>query len=225
MASPSLVGLPARSAAITTVIEAAASRDLTTLAIVKDELMIIDGASDAFLNRAITQASAAAATYCNRVLMAEKVKDEFWPRREVWPGQVQAGIAPLQLARWPVQSIVSVTQDGDALADSTDYRLDAEAGQLWRLDGNGYPAYWLPYNITVNYIGGYAAIPDDLQDACIRLVKARWFARTRDPGLRGETTPGVYEAQYWLGSGPGASGNMPPDVAGLLDSYRIPTIG
>lgn len=86
------------------------------------------------------------------------------------------------------------------------------------------PRRWSGIPILVQYQAGYSDIPDDLQDAALQLVKAKWFARTRDPKLRSENVVGAYEAQYWFANGPGSEGEFPPDVQAVIDRYRVPTI-
>lgn len=119
------------------------------------------------------------------------------------------------------------------LAEGIDFESDYDSGpqphsvgwltRLFPLDAS--PRRWSALPILVVYQAGYAAnaIPDDLQDACIRLVKADWFARLRDPRLRSENVEGVYSTQYWFATGPGG-GAFPPDVAEMLDFYRVPVI-
>jgi hypothetical protein len=205
-------------ARITTVTTPATSFDLTNLATIKDELQIKDVRSDAFLTRQISWASTHAANYCNRVFVSETVKDEFWPARDA------ANVEPLQLTRFPVVSVSAVTEDGVALVDGTDYRLDKDRAQLFRLDDEPYPTFWPSWPIVVTYVTGYATIPADVVDAVIRLVKMRWFARTRDPMLRHEAVTGIRDVDYWVATGEDA-GSMPPDVADLLDTYRAPVFG
>ncbi len=86
------------------------------------------------------------------------------------------------------------------------------------------PRRWNALPIWIEYQAGYEEIPDDLSDAAMQLIKARWFARTRDPGLRSENISGGYEAQYWFGSGPGSEGDLPPNIMAMLDRYRVPVI-
>lgn len=46
------------------------------------------------------------------------------------------------------------------------------------------------------------------------------------PRCRPANIPDVREVSYWFASGPGAStGDMPPDVAAILERYRVPVIG
>ena len=78
--------------------------DLTDLATVKDELNLstTDTSNDAFLSRAITQASTAIANYCNRVFAVETVQDEIFIQQDAYPWQTPGGVYPLQLSRWPI---------------------------------------------------------------------------------------------------------------------------
>lgn len=91
--------------------------DLTDLATVHDELQIptTDTSKDAFLSRAITQASSAIAKHCSRVFPVEAVQDQLYIQQDPYPYQVPGGIYPLQLSRWPLQSssVVSFTATTD----------------------------------------------------------------------------------------------------------------
>lgn len=210
-----------RAVSITTVLAAVKSRDLIGLDDVKTALGLADGSADVFLTKQITFASAAIAQHCNRVFQVEQVKDEFWPARDAHL-QVIEGVAPLQLSRWPVQEITEVLEFGSVLTDGTDYRIDAEDGQLHRLDGISYPRRWLPEAISVTYSAGFDPIPPDVQDAAIRLVSARYHERGRDPYLRRKAVPGVSDKEWWIPNGP--NGNLTPDIADILDNYRVPVI-
>src|ERR1700744_1002339 len=111
-----------QSRTVTTVVTAAASYDLTTLDIVKDELSITKGSSDATLKRYLSWASAALSQECNRVFAAETVQDQIWPARNLQP--LSSNTEVLQLARWPVIDIVSLTEDGNTLVVDTDFVVD-----------------------------------------------------------------------------------------------------
>lgn len=204
---------------ITTITVPAGSYDLADIDDVKAELDITGSTQDALLNRYISAASVAIEQYCNRRFVQETVKDEFWPDRELYAFQVSPTIQSLQMSRWPVGAVSSVTENGDALTDATDYRVDKDTGGLWRLDGLAYPFVWKAWPIVATYQGGYSDIPADVQDACIRLVKARYLAKGRDPFMKSESIPGVRDVSYWIATGSDA-GNMPPDVADILNNYR-----
>lgn len=221
--------MTAVAAQIATVQIAAASYDLVDLATVKTLLAIPDNNLDAYLKLVITQASTSAANYCNRVFSVETLKSQFFPMREGWPYLLRDGFAILQLSRWPVVIVTSVTETISGIAtllvENTDFVVDYSKGQITRFDSSGYPCTWAANPIVVVYSAGYATIPADIIDATVRLVKAAYFARLRDPQLRSQASPGVYEAAYWFGNGPGAASGLPPDIASVLDGYRIPVFG
>ena len=212
-----------QSETIVTVTTPATTYDLASLSDIRDELDITNGAQNTRLQRYLTSASAAISQYCNRVFPAETMTEQFWAQRDRWPRLVKGGVPCLQLSRWPIQSVTSVTENGTALVQGTDFTIDATNGQLVRLDINGYPRPWPIYPIVVVYVGGFQTIPADVADAAVRMVKARYLARDRDPMLRAENIEGVYSAQYWIAAG-SQSGNVPPDIADILDNYRVPVV-
>ncbi len=218
------VGSFTRYTTISSIVTAAATHNMTDLDTIKDELMLTktDASRDAVLNRYIVEASAAAENYCNRVFVVETILDQFFPRRDP-PFQVVAdGIDPLQLSRSPIASLASVTEDGTALIENTDFLKDAARGQLIRLDVNGYPKRWNALPISVQYDGGYLPLPADVTASGIRMVAQRHFARIRDPLVKSEVVDGIGRTDYITSNS--AEGNMPTDVIDLLDNYRMPTI-
>lgn len=150
---------------ITTVLSAAASYDLTTLATVKDELSLTttDTANDTWLSRAISQVSKAVTGDTKRVFAPEYVQDLFDIRRARY--QVPNGQRVLQLSRWPVLAITSVviTLVGETpatltLVENTDFRVDYATGKLYRLNSDtGLISAWEALPITVRYSAGYGA--------------------------------------------------------------------
>jgi hypothetical protein len=209
---------------VTTVTAAADSVDLVDLAIVKDELGIADAdtSSDTQLGRYITAASAAAAQYCNRVFVVETVKDVIDLQRDPYPWQLAGGVAALQASRWPITTLTSVVELDDTLVVDTDFRADLARGVLYRLSPfDGSVIAWPARPVTLAYAAGYATIPPDVQDAVIRMIRSRWFAKDRDPMIRQVNVPGVVEKQFWVPTGTDA-GNLTPDVADVLDNYRVP---
>jgi hypothetical protein len=120
------------------------------------------------------------------------------------------------------------------LAEGIDFATDYDAGTPSRSKGwltrfffaDQSPRHWqLP--VYLLYQAGFPAIPEDLQNIVIEYIKALWFARTRDPQLRSENVAGVWEAQYWFGSGPGSESGLPRQVKLQLEElgYRVPVIG
>lgn len=204
----------------TAIVTAAASTNMTTRATVKAELEITDNASDARIDALIGQASATCISYLNRTIAQETVTDYFRRGRARGCSGVVNIVGSLWLSRWPVSSITGVTEDGAAL-DSVDWELNGDTGQLWRLDDDDR-IHWSAAKIAVTYAGGYTMItdlPPDLERACISLVKLQWFAGRRDPMVKSETVPGVYEVAYGFG-GITADNELPPEISGLLNAYR-----
>jgi len=70
----------------------------------------------------------------------------------------------------------------------------------------------------------YAAVPDDVASAALRLVTSRFRSKGRDPALRSEMLPEEGTRQWWVGPLPGQEGSLPPEIAETLDLYRIPVI-
>jgi len=221
---------------VTTVVTAATAAfqgqqpyDLVDLATAKAELNITDTSKDALLLRWITEASAAAANFCNRVFPVESLKDQIFPPRDYFPATVIGGVMPLQLSRWPINGSPTVAENGVSLVEDSDFMVKYDIGQLLRLDVNGWPKRWPALSTVVQYQAGYGLTDPtlaDLVDGVIRYLKGRYFAQMRDPGLRSENIVGAYEAQYWFASGPGAAvGNLPPDIQALWEKYRTPVLG
>jgi hypothetical protein len=208
---------------ITAVVTAATSFDLTTLAVVKDELDVLDNSKNTSLQRYISSASAAVMQYCNRTLVVETVSDEFLPIRDRSYVIMSEKIVPLQLTRWPVVSVTSVTENGSDLDEDVDYLVDPDTAQLTRLDTSGEPCNWAAFIIKVVYSAGYNPIPLDVADAVVRMVTKRYAAKGRDSTLKQESIPGVLERQFWIATGAEA-GNMTPDITDILDNYRVPTL-
>lgn len=217
----------AGQATISTVTVPATIYDLVDLETVKDDISITDSSSDEVLRRYITSVSTAIQQYCNRKFPVESVLDEFWPRKDAWPAEIPGGIQPLQLSKWPIVAVTTVIENGVTLvagSDSTgDFRIDATNGQLVRLDTNGYPKQWPAFPISVQYDAGFSPIPFDVQDAAIRMIKARWFARDRDPFLKTRTLDGIGSRTWWFGTGVEA-GAFPPDIKDLIDNYRVAVV-
>jgi hypothetical protein len=67
-------------------------------------------------------------------------------------------------------------------------------------------------------------LPEDLERACLETVKARWFARLRDPLVKGEQIQGIASADYLAPFTGAGDPGLPPSVVGLLQRYRLPII-
>jgi hypothetical protein len=217
---------------VTTVVTAASSVALTSLLAVKQELDLVDTDAnrDAVLTRYVAACSAAIQAYCNRIFAVQTLQDQFFPQRDAPITPLIQGQDPLQLSNYPIVSLTSVVENPASttpytLTSGADFLEDDDEGQLIRLDKRGYPKRWSPLAVTVVYEAGYATLPVDVVDACIDFVKWRYFARMRDPGIRQENIPNVYEASYLWGTGPGGPDDIPATVSEKIARYRVPVIG
>lgn len=218
----------------TTVQTPAVDPTLIDLATLKDDLAVTVNTSDGYLTRAIVRASARVQRYCNRAFGLQAYQDTWAPCGNGWGSTLTPLRGPLQLSAFPVYRpsvldggpmppLIAVTEVGAALTLGTDFTLDAALGQLTRTSLAGVPQWWGPVVIVATYQAGYGDVPDDVADACSRLVKIAWRMRGRDPTVKSETTPGVYSVNYGGGGEivDKASG-LPADVVALLDPYRVP---
>lgn len=199
----------------------ATSKDMTTVDQMKTELSItgVDAARDAKILTLIHQASADIVGYIGRDVAQETITATW--RLAAANCLSAESVEALIIPRRPVVSITSVVEDGTTLT-TDDWELDKQTGLLYRLDGDDERQDWLRAKIVVVFVAGYEMLPDlpdDLERACIELVKAMWFALERDPRVKAIDTPGVLSEQFWIG-GVGESGNIPPDIAKRLDPYK-----
>lgn len=189
-----------------TVTTPASSYDLTTLADVKVELGISGTTYDTLLSQYITAESLKIQNYCGGVLVSEVLSEQFRLTEEY---------DHLQLSRFPVSSIASVTVDDEVL-DADEYECDLASGLLYCLSGDSVVG-WGDDKITVVYTAGYSTIPEDLQEACTQMVKMSYSSQGRDPALKAEEVPGVGRQEFWVGS---VDDGMASSVDLILDKYR-----
>ncbi|HLY04267.1 MAG TPA: hypothetical protein VKR31_00820 [Rhizomicrobium sp.] len=304
---------------VETVVAEAATYNLTDLDTAHCELKIPDKdtSNDKWLSRAVTQASKAAQALCKQPLVVESVLNTIDIEQDPYPYQTPGGVRPLQLSRFPLISVGTVLQTialntTQTLVLGTDYRIDADAGQLIRLNPfTGVATTWealplsVPFvagmgavatesytvaspsyqytpknaaqfsidqgvvyassgialtpiasgaptvgqylvtivtdslgnrtgatyqfaaadvNAAVNITYGYNDIEDDVIDAVLRLITARWSQRGRDAMLMEETTPQLGTKRYWVPDPSKANGAISPEIQGLLDPYRVPSV-
>jgi hypothetical protein len=100
------------------------------------------------------------------VLVPEVVQDQFDYKPQHNCGSTR--MSELQLTRWPIMGIVSVTQlqsNGTTLTliEGTDFRVNTETGTLLRLNLSGYSALWESLPITVVYMAGYGSKVTEVQ--------------------------------------------------------------
>jgi hypothetical protein len=189
-----------------TVLEAAASTDLTTLETARAE---VGGTTDdAALAALIRQASAACARYCNRPHFAR----EQYAQTAQWAG-------PFILERDLAPTIEAVSANGTALT-TDDWQLD---GAVVSRPGVACHAWGWPYGypLTVTYRAGFdllGSLPDDIERAALTVIRAWWFGRGRDPTIRSMSSEGIGMTQYATASA-GAAG-LPAEAAAMLAPWR-----
>lgn len=205
-----------------TVITPAASHALTTLDAIKTELRGDAGtADDGWLGDAIDRASATVRRFCNRPFALETVREAIRPA---------ASLESLSLERWPVVSIVSITEGGRTLA-TTDYETDDDAGFVHRLTGADQRRPWPATKIVVEYQAGYVlpgdparTLPEDIERAVIGLVVRLWCRRGTSDPVRSATYSDGSNVTYSVNDALNVDG-LPSEVAGLLAPYRLPSFG
>lgn len=208
---------------LTTVDTAATSKDLTVKAAVKAELGITATTWDDQIDTHIHQESARIVGYCNREFASEKVTDKFRPAGS-W-----VAIDSLWMSRVPVGTIHAVIVDGTTL-DSTEYEVNTQSGELWRLDSSGNRICWSIATLaTVQHTSGYTlltTLPHDVERACIEQVKAQFLSRQRDGTIRSENVPGLGQTEYAVSGGSSFNiSGLLMSVEGILFPYRRVVIG
>ncbi len=181
---------------ITTVIQAAASKDLTVLATVKSRLKIDGTDDDAVINELIHEASSLMEDACGQGFASERLASEFETERR--------STGRLWLPRTPVTQVHEVVENGATLQPAQ-YRVQPDSGETWRLDSSGRRICWPSCGvIKVEFTAGYVlltTLPHHFEAACIVQVAAMYWARTRDPALRGFEIPDDYSAQFSVPGG------------------------
>lgn len=188
---------------------AASTRDLTSLARLKDDLAITDTAQNAALSDVIREASDAICRYCSRPEgFGRETVTETW--------RMSGGADCLILARDIAPAIVSVVEDGVTLTPA-DYLLSGSL--LYRLFEDA-PSLWTARKVVVNYAAGWSQLsdlPNDLERACLDLAATVWAGRGRDRALRSESADGVGAVSYM---DPRDGSAMPMAISAALAPYR-----
>ena len=150
-------------------------------------------AADAVVLRALDQASLAVLTI------------------QEYPRVYNAWQVDVLLRHAPVAGIVAITNDG-AEVSATQYRLDADVGQVTLMDGHGY---WSQYREGAQVMYGYGydstTIPDDLV-AAADVLGAYFFNRTKHLGFDSQGASGYSVS---LSKVP-----IPPEVQAILSRYQ-----
>ena len=192
------------------VITPASSINLTTAAAVRLNLGDNAPANDV-IEAYIKQASSAIATYCNRTLVLETLRETIRLN-----GRPMIGRLDITLSRYPVVGAPTVTEGDVELEDGIDYEFDRQTAEFIRLR-NDSPSYWPESKkIVIDYDAGYSSstLPPEIERACIILISGLASFTERDPSVRIEMVSGIGQTSYDLGKG------IPSSVAMLLAPYR-----
>jgi len=149
--------------------------DLTTIARVKEAEGITVATFDTLLTNLLAGISNRMERWMGRTIIQASYSRKFDPP---WTTE------ELVLPEWPIVSVTSVTEDGAALALTTDYEIEAERGSLVRVSA-GLPMAWSSdrRGIVVAWSGGYATVPASLQVACVEQTRHA-FHQAKDGGGR-----------------------------------------
>lgn len=200
-----------------TVLDAALSFDLTTLATFKDTLKIkpSDKTRDDALLRCIRQATGAINKACGRPFALEKVSERF-----LFDSCEQTEM--LVLNRRPVVPPIETITEGTTILAGDKFDLfDPEHGLLLRA-----PPPWIASaspGLVIVYTGGYAlldSLPDEIELACLKLATDYYRSEGRDTTVQSVNVPDVEAVTYGGATADAAAmGPLPDEVRGLLRPY------
>lgn len=199
-----------------TVITPAASRRLTTVPAVREELGFEAGIpTDDVILGLIDAATSTIESFCNRVFARETVLETLRPERQ---------LRRMVLERFPVTTVASIVENDETLAPA-DYELNPSYGIVLRLHGDRLDS-WCTGKILITYTAGWLVpdqvstdLPKDIERAALRLVGAYWSTRSRaDSLVKREDVQGIGSVEYWM---PGQRNALPdPEAEQLLSPYR-----
>ena len=171
--------------------------------------------------RAIDEATAAIKLYCRQEL--EQVADEALTLD-------CAGGTRLLLPELPITDVASVVEDDETLTVDDDYKL-GQYGILHRIAARWAVGIQI---ITVTYSHGYAVIPENIVNVCVRAASRAYQAGLRAEeaeGVPGIQAKGLGDFSVQFGAEVGSSGESTLGASAspillrsekrVLDEYRI----
>lgn len=175
--------------------------DLTTVDAVKIYLGINSSADDVLIGSLVTAASAYIETWISRRFDIQNYTDLF----NGYGGNSWV------LRNYPVVSITSVTVNGSSISRSVSISSPGFDSDDISVVLRGYTFCRGQLNCAIEYMGGYTVPPDEISQACIELVAARYKEKDRiglvSKALAGETTS--YSQR-----------DMPASVKAILNNYK-----
>jgi hypothetical protein len=180
----------------------AGAQNLTTLSNVKAWLGLQQVATDDdLLSRMISAYSRAVYSYLARNILTAQYNET----------RNGTGTSTLYLVHIPVQRVVSLEIDGQAILPSPDTKTPGWvlARDAVYLRGRIFPRH--KQNVNVVYVAGYDEVPFDIEQAVIEWVGFRYREKNRtgaqSKALAGETGSFMVTA-------------IPPQVQHLIDQYK-----
>jgi hypothetical protein len=184
--------------------------DLTTLDAVKGWLAITQTGSDAILTALVTSTSA---DFLRAIERTDFLAADYTEVRE------GDGNSRLAMRHWPITAVTALTVAGTTIAASADkiapgYYLDADLdperiNQLY-LVGSTFTDV---AQVVVAYAAGYAEPPDDVAQAVIEWVAARYKGRP-GAGVSSQREVGGEHVTY------DREAPMPPTTAAVAERYK-----
>jgi len=184
----------------------------------KDFYSITDTKKDGQINEAITYAIGLAQSFIGRELATDTYSQTY-----------DGGCSIIVLDNFPVETITSITEDGNA---TTDYTLYSEDGRIIKGTSLHNDLTTLAVfagglqGVTVNYTAGYTdstgaiPVPDDLKLALLKLAKFLISdQKTSNPKVVRQTLHGEERQFSKLGAAVDVD-LIPYDIRSILMQYR-----
>lgn len=144
-----------------------ADNAIVALADVKDYLKITSTKHDDLLTRAINSASQMIEDYTRRI----------FKEIEVIQNMDGEGDDSLNLYHWPLVSFTSLTnRDTSTAISTTGYCIDLDVGIIFAKGIRTFSELGYPW-IEAKYQAGFATIPWNIQEACIKMSALEWAGR------------------------------------------------
>jgi uncharacterized phiE125 gp8 family phage protein len=176
---------------------------LATLAQIKEYLEVSNGNDDALLTRLIDVCSSSIEKWCSRVFgVASYVITVDG-----------TGKSYVMVDPFPIISVTSVTVNEQAIPLSTGLTVGGyyfkAPYQIMLRGGRTFPRG--SQNVVISYSAGYATLPADIVQACVKLVALRYRERDR-LGISGKTVGGENVSF--------SNDDFPPSIERVLNEYR-----
>lgn len=175
--------------------------DLTNIETVKAWLAVTGTKDDVVLTRLVTQVSEAVEQYVSRTL-----KSASYTETRDGPGG-----ARLSMPNHPITAVASLSIDGVAIPAASNATANGYVFSPTLIALRGYVFTQGVMNVTVQYTGGYATIPGDIEQACIDWIGHIYRSRDRighnSKSINGETV------SFFVGP-------IPKAVEQMLKPYR-----